>query len=218
MRQQLIAEGHVVPPQVGPGERRNANNDPDVRGFVRNPVDRYVLFRLLCLPKEPHGPGWLTFCSADFPTTRAVDRTESYNRRLDLPDAVNAPGVETPSRKKATRTDFSDEDSSPEVEDCTTVALRSRRGTVEKHFNANSESCGDKDAVEVDADDPFSDFHEYKEEAAGDDGDFIVEEMESNICDRLQLDDVSHAEAIESALHHMLKTITDRVPDGQLHR
>jgi hypothetical protein len=42
-RQQLIAEGQVVPPQVGLGGLRAANNGSDARGFVRDPEERYVI-------------------------------------------------------------------------------------------------------------------------------------------------------------------------------
>lgn len=50
-RQQLIAEGYVVPPQVGLDGLRAANNGSDARGFVCNPEERYVILELLCLIK-----------------------------------------------------------------------------------------------------------------------------------------------------------------------
>lgn len=42
LRQQLISEGHVVPPQVALGGHRAADNDTDVQGVACSSGDRYV--------------------------------------------------------------------------------------------------------------------------------------------------------------------------------
>ncbi|ROW06427.1 hypothetical protein VMCG_04420 [Cytospora schulzeri] len=168
MRQQLIAEGHVIPPQVGLGGCRAANNGLDARGFVRNVEDR-----------------------ADLTTTGPVGWNDFHHCRHSLADAINAPVSETTKDETATKTELSEDDCSHKVDAGTTVALQSRCGVGNKNFCALADSGEDEDEdeVKVEVENPFDDCYECKEEAAQDDGDAVVNEMESTDCDRTQLGD-----------------------------
>lgn len=140
----------------------------------------------------------MTDCrSVDLTTTGAVGWNEFHCRRLNLSDAVDAFDVETSKGKKTTKTDFFEDHLSPEVDDYTTVALQTRRCSVEKNPCAVPESGEDEAEVMVHEENPFDDCYEWKEEAK-DGGVATVDAMGGTDWDWMQLGDVSNPESMRN--------------------
>ncbi|ROW04050.1 hypothetical protein VSDG_00741 [Cytospora chrysosperma] len=154
-RQQLIAEGHLVPPQVGLDGLRAANNGSDARGFVCNPEER-----------------------VDLTTTGVVGWNDYHYHRLNISDAVDVDAfdVETSKGKKTTKIDFVDDFFPPEADDYTTVALQACPYSVEKNPCAIPANGEDEADIMVNEENPFDDCYEWKDEAK-DGGDAAVGAM-----------------------------------------